>query len=88
MTGRTPHPRSRRTAADREPEQTVEALRARVERCHMLLLNSMGFVCNWKPNQIDLARLRVLRGDLRNADLEAEMLIEAIERLRKREARG
>jgi hypothetical protein len=32
---------------------------------------------------MDLAGLRCLRGDLRRADLEAEMLIEAVERLRR-----
>jgi hypothetical protein len=64
---------------------TVEALRARVERCGEHLQDTLAVVRRW-DGRMDLAGLRVLRGDLRQADLEAEMLIEAVEKLRRREA--
>lgn len=83
MTPTKPHPRSRRTAADGAPEMTVEALRARVERCREHLQDTLEVVRRW-DGQMDLARLRCLRGDLRRADLEAEMVIEAIEKLRRK----
>lgn len=83
MTSAKPHPRSRSTAADRAPEMTVEALRARVERCREQLQDTLEVVRRW-DGQMDLARLRCLRGDLRRADLEAEMVIEAIEKLRRK----
>jgi hypothetical protein len=62
---------------------TVEALRARVERCREHLEDTLEVVRRW-DGQMDLARLRCLRGDLRRADLEAEMVIEAIEKLRRK----
>jgi hypothetical protein len=62
---------------------TVEALRARVERCREHLEDTLEAVRRW-DGRMDLARLRCLRGDLRRADLEAEMVIEAIEKLRRK----
>jgi len=85
MTPAKPHPRSRRTAADRAPEMTVEALRARVERCRVELLTAMAPVRQWLAVEPTEKQLRQLQDDLRQAELESDKLLEAMAKLRKQE---